>query len=183
MRALRGDGLIVRRIKSLHCRIKYGVADVHGTSLIGPHGDISTDLKMGEYAYIGPDCIIGPRVTMGAYSMLGPRVVVVGDDHVFDVPGQPITFSGRPQLHGTTIGRDVWIGCNSILMSGITIGDGAIIAAGSVVTKDIDPFMIVGGVPAKLIRPRFKDIESVEKHKRMLAEKPRAGRFCDDIQP
>ena len=55
----------------------------------------------------------------------------------------------------THIGNDVWIGAKSIVMDGVTIGDGAIIAAGSVVTKDVPPFAIVGGVPAKIIRFRF----------------------------
>lgn len=55
------------------------------------------------------------------------------------------------------IGNDVWIGNNVILMDGITIGDGAIIGTGAIVTKDVDPYCIVGGIPAKLIRKRFDD--------------------------
>ena len=58
----------------------------------------------------------------------------------------------KPPCH---IGNDVWIGINSVIMDGITIGDGAIVASGSVVTKDVPPYAIVGGVPAKLIRYRF----------------------------
>lgn len=54
------------------------------------------------------------------------------------------------------IGNDVWIGDNALIMSGITIGDGAVVAAGAVVTKDVPPYAIVGGVPAKLIRYRFE---------------------------
>ncbi len=57
------------------------------------------------------------------------------------------------------IGNDVWIGSNVTIMEGITIGDGAIIATGAVVTKDIEPYTIVGGVPAKLIRKRFTEKE------------------------
>ena len=53
------------------------------------------------------------------------------------------------------VGNDVWIGCNAIIMDGVTIGDGAIIAAGSVVTKNVEPYSIVGGVPAKHIKYRF----------------------------
>ncbi|MCF8296152.1 MAG: CatB-related O-acetyltransferase [Melioribacteraceae bacterium] len=55
------------------------------------------------------------------------------------------------------IGNDVWIGNNVIILDGITIGDGAVIAAGSVVTKDVEPYSIIGGVPAKLIRYRFSN--------------------------
>lgn len=63
------------------------------------------------------------------------------------------------------IGNDVWIGCNVIIMDGITIGDGAIIAAGAIVTKDVEPFSIVGGIPAKHIKYRFtnKQIEELNK--------------------
>ena len=60
------------------------------------------------------------------------------------------------------IGNDVWIGCNAIIKGGIRIGDGAIIAMGAVVTKDVPPYAIVGGVPAKIIRYRFKE-EQIEK--------------------
>ncbi|MFA4995831.1 MAG: CatB-related O-acetyltransferase [Patescibacteria group bacterium] len=65
------------------------------------------------------------------------------------------------------IGNDVWIGANSIVLDGVTIGDGAIIGAGAVVTKDVPPYAIMGGVPAKLIRYRFsnKDIEFLLKNK------------------
>jgi acetyltransferase-like isoleucine patch superfamily enzyme len=108
--------------------------------------------------------------------------MIIGDDHVFDVAGQPTTFSGRPPLRPTKIGRDVWIGCNSVVLAGVTVGDGAIIAAGSVVTKDVGPFMIVGGVPAKVIRPRFQNDEALRKHMAMLAEPPRAGRFCESFR-
>ena len=57
----------------------------------------------------------------------------------------------------TVIGNDVWIGYEAVIMSGVTIGDGAVIAARAVVTRDVPPYTIVGGVPAKTIRPRFDD--------------------------
>lgn len=61
-----------------------------------------------------------------------------------------------------TIGNDVWIGGRAIISRGVTIGDGAIIASGSIVTKDVEPYSIVGGVPAKVIRYRFTD-QQIEK--------------------
>lgn len=66
-------------------------------------------------------------------------------------------ITGHPKDKGDiVIGNDVWTGRNSIILSGISIGDGAVIAAGSVVTKNVEPYSIVGGVPAKIIKYRFK---------------------------
>jgi carbonic anhydrase/acetyltransferase-like protein (isoleucine patch superfamily) len=71
-----------------------------------------------------------------------------------------ITFATEDrfsELPRTTIGNDVWIGARAMVLDGVTIGDGCVIAAGSVVTKNIEPYSIVGGIPAKLIRKRFSD--------------------------
>ena len=71
-----------------------------------------------------------------------------------------VTFSDRnyfEELLPVTIGNDVWIGAGAIILDGVTIGDGAVIAAGAVVVRDVEPYSIVGGVPAKLIRNRFNE--------------------------
>jgi acetyltransferase-like isoleucine patch superfamily enzyme len=71
-----------------------------------------------------------------------------------------ITFSETdsiPTFSRVTIGHDVWIGENSIILDGVSIGTGAIIAAGSIVTKDVEPYSIIGGVPAKVLKYRFSD--------------------------
>lgn len=83
------------------------------------------------------------------------------DRFLFQDAGAMPDFQFPPwsKVGRTVIGNDVWIGSNVFLKSGVTIGDGAIIAAGSVVTRDINPYEIVGGVPARLIRMRFSAIE------------------------
>lgn len=108
--------------------------------------------------------------------MLAPEVAIFGDDHIWDRAGTPIQFTGRPTQQKTIIGRDVWIGRRAIIMRGITIGDGAIIAANAVVTKDVAPYEIVGGVPAKRIRLRFSE-EDQKRHQKML-EGPLAKRIA-----
>jgi acetyltransferase-like isoleucine patch superfamily enzyme len=109
--------------------------------------------------------------------MLGPYVCIVGADHRYDVEGTPMYFSGRPTLAQTVIEDDVWIGCRAIIMAGARIGRGAIVAAGAVVTKDVAPYTIVGGVPARRIGDRFPDSAAIEKHDRMLSEPARAGLY------
>src|SRR5690606_34153345 len=66
-------------------------------------------------------------------------------------------FRQRRMDKPVTIGNDVWIGHGAVIMPGITIGDGAVIAANAVVTKDVPPYIVVGGVPARALRPRFPD--------------------------
>ena len=84
---------------------------------------------------------------------------------------QFITFADKndyfEEYEKVTIGNDVWIGTRVMIIDGVSIGDGAIIAAGAIVTKNVEPYSIVGGVPAKLIRNRFndQDIEFLKKFK------------------
>jgi acetyltransferase-like isoleucine patch superfamily enzyme len=159
---------LYRLFKRIKIRFFYGLKFVHPTFNIGGKCKISPDLIAGEYAFVGKNSLIYPGVSIGRYSMLAQNVQIIGDDHNFNIPGMPSTFSGRPKLKRTLIGRDVWIGANSIVMVGVKIGDGSIIAAGSIVTKDVLPFSIVAGIPAKLIRYRFNTEFDFEKHKQML---------------
>ena len=159
---------VFRFFKKLFIKYYYGMKNVHSSFNIGGSCFISKDFKAAEYSYVGKNCEIYPGVSIGKYTMLAPNVKIIGEDHRYDIPGLPTTFSGRGKISKTNIGRDVWIGTNSIIFIGITIGDGAIIAAGSIVTKDVLPFSIVAGIPAKLIRYRFNTELDFEKHKQML---------------
>ncbi|WP_231586605.1 DapH/DapD/GlmU-related protein [Cupriavidus basilensis] len=148
---------------------------------MGGDSDISRDLRAGSYCYVGPGCLIGPGVTLGNYTIIGPAVRVVGNDHVFDIPGVPVVFSGRPPYRKTEIGQDVWIGAGAIIISGVSLGDGSIVAAGSVVTRDVPPYAIVGGVPARFMRPRFDKEEDMIAHRNFLESPSRGGRYADRI--
>ena len=104
-------------------------------------------------------------VTIGNYSSFARGVLIIasGEHNYKSVSNYPFyahyldrgveidTFSKGEVV----IGSDVWVGANSIILSGVIIGDGAVVAAGSVVVKDVQPYSIVGGVPAKLIKYRF----------------------------
>ncbi|NGZ94709.1 MAG: acetyltransferase [Nitrospira sp. WS110] len=130
--------------------------------------------EAGAYVYIGPHSEIAPNVHIGNYTMLSSHVVIAGRDHRFDVPGIPIRFAGRPEPVDTRIGLDVWIGQGSTVLRGVSIGNGAIIGAGAVVTKDVPPYAIVGGVPGKVLRFRF-DRQQQVMHEHMLAQPPKQG--------
>lgn len=101
--------------------------------------------------------------------MLASNVYIIGGDHNYRTSGIPSVLNGRDEAKSTVIGHDVWIGSRSTIMTGVVIGNGAIIAAGSVVTKDVEPYAIYGGAPAKKIKMRFNE-EQIEEHERMLSQ-------------
>lgn len=111
---------------------------------------------LGKYCSVGPDCKIG----LGKH----PSKEFVSTHPIFFSISRlaQISFADRSyfeEFDNIAIGNDVWIGANVIVIDGIRIGDGAIVAAGSVVTKDVPPYAIVGGVPAKVIRFRFEQYQ------------------------
>jgi len=114
--------------------------------------------------------------------MFAPEVAILGGDHRYDQLGVPMIFAPRPEIPRTVIGDDVWIGYRVIIMAGVKIGRGAIVAAGAVVTKDVEPYTIVGGVPAKQIGMRFASENDVKCHDEMLNGPIRSGQYVMPLQ-
>lgn len=170
----------LRQVRMALNRFKYKATSVHSTSYLASGSDISMDLSMGPYGYIGPRARICSAVKMGAYVMIGPDVAIVANEHNYDRVGTPIIFSGRPDAKETIIGSDVWIATRATILAGVRIGDGAIIAAGALVVRDVNEYDIVGGVPARAIRRRFTESE-IELHREWLRRPPAAGEYCGPI--
>lgn len=136
--------------------------------------------SLGAFSYVRSN--LRPNVHIGRYCSIGADIRWLGDDHPLDwVTSSPVfydpsplqgvrsylvderrvpafllkPFDGRPG--DVIIGNDVWIGDGATIAGGVTIGDGAVVAAGAVVTRDVDPYSVAGGVPAKPIKPRFPE--------------------------
>jgi acetyltransferase-like isoleucine patch superfamily enzyme len=123
--------------------------------------------KFGDYSGCNSNCIINDTrienfVNIAWNVCIGPRSHIhtnfTTHDFIYTNNEQNYTRNELPfDRYFNVIGSDVWIGCNSIILPGIEIGNGAIIAAGSIVTKSVPPYAIVGGNPAKIIRYRFEE--------------------------
>lgn len=139
-------------------------------------GSFRGDVSIGAFSYANQEAIIYSSF-IGRYTSIAHRVMIGPSEHppnwlsthMFTGEGKGI-FSPceefdaigviRPYeraLKPVTIGNDVWIGYGVVIRTGLTIGDGAIIGAGAIVTKDVEPYTVMGGSPARLIRPRFDD--------------------------
>ena len=113
------------------------------------------DVEIGENANIGSNCQIfsAKKVRIGKNVLIAAYTYLVGGGHIYEDPDLPIIEQGRT-ASGIEIGDNVWLGAAVKVLDGVSIGEGAIIAAGAVVTEDIPPFAIAGGIPAKVIKQR-----------------------------
>jgi acetyltransferase-like isoleucine patch superfamily enzyme len=114
-----------------------------------PHSGI----KIGKECLVGEYSIIRGQggVTIGDRVFTSPFSQIIAVNHIFDDPNRPFAEQGIT-AQGITIEDDVWIGSGAIITDGVTVGRGSVVAAGAVVSKDVPPHSVVGGVPAKLIK-------------------------------
>ena len=111
-------------------------------------------LNIGNNVTIGRNTIISikDKCSIGSYTLIGPFVQITDNNH--STNRENLIKFQRAAIKPITIGQDVWIGSGAKVLGGVSIGNGAVIGANAVVTKDVPPFAIVGGVPAKVIKYR-----------------------------
>lgn len=117
----------------------------------------SAKVSLGDYSGIGINARINGTCSIGRHVMMGTDVVIITRNHAFDRTDIPMMEQGFEQERPVVIGDDVWIGDRVIILPGVTVGNGSILAAGAVVTRDVPPYSIVAGVPAKVIRNRLDE--------------------------
>lgn len=133
------------------------------------------DVHIGKDVHIGSGavfmCVRAP-IILGDKVMLGPNVTMITGDHRLDCVGKyMIDIRESEKLPENDLPiilkGDNWVGANSTILKGVTVGEGAVIAAGSLVTQDVPDYAIVGGVPAKVLKYRFNE-EQLKEHKELL---------------
>ena len=139
--------------------IAHGAHVVASTFVIGAHSTIAAGCSIRGEIVIGSDSALNAgaitigTVTIGDAVRIAAYAVLVGENHVFDDIETRIMDQGLRSV-GIVIGDDVWIGANVTVLDGVTIGAHSVVAAGAVVTRDVEPYGVVAGVPARRIRDR-----------------------------
>lgn len=134
------------------------------------HDTVVEYTTLGDYSYIGERCMVADA-QIGKFCAIAAQVRIGAPNHPMDRPSQhrftycpeyyfedaqrDREFFGQRRSDLAVIGNDVWIGHGVIVLPGVTVGDGAVLAAGAVVSRDVAPYAVVGGIPARTIRERF----------------------------
>ncbi|MCI1245327.1 MAG: acetyltransferase [Bacilli bacterium] len=135
------------------------------------------NIELGNHVFIGNNCTMlttRAKICIGDGVMFGPNVAVVTGNHKINVIGKPmyqVSDSEKSSVDDEDVvfDGDNWIGANVLILKGVHVGMGSVIAAGAVVTKDVAPYSVVGGIPAHLIKMRFSKEEQI-KHEYLLSK-------------
>lgn len=152
-----GDNVEINALSKSGVRFGNNVSILRNTIIecSGVIRNLGEGLEIGNNVGIAQNCFIQVRgkVTIGDHVIFGPSVSLFSENHISSDPDIPIVSQGEKRI-GINIEENVWVGSRAIILDGVKIGKNSIIAAGSVVNKDVPEFAIVGGVPAKVIKFR-----------------------------
>lgn len=162
----------LRNFLNFHMRhpwVKYG-KNVHfqwDVELKSPNKHVI----IGDNVGINRRCVIITDIEIGNHVLIAPHCALLNrGEHSYNMIGETIFTAPRSRSEKIIIGDDVWIGFGSIILGGLTIGEGAVIAAGSLVLNNVPPYSVVAGSPAKVIKQRF-NYEEIVRHKEMVRQK------------
>jgi acetyltransferase-like isoleucine patch superfamily enzyme len=143
------------------------------------------NIEVGDDVSLGRGAVLmatQSKIRIGNKVMFGPNVTVVAGNHNTSQVGRfmyDITNKRPEDDQDVVIEDDVWVGCGAIILKGVRIGRGSVIAAGALINRDVLPYTIVGGVPAKIIGVRFRDLETLHGHDAALY--PPEKQLSDDV--
>ncbi len=122
---------------------------------------LMSHVKIGRGTYLRRDVFVDDYTEIGRYCSIANDVIIAASEHpITNFSTHPISYDveNYPNKENKTIiGNDVWLGTRAIIKKGVKIGDGAVVAAGAIVTKNVPPYAVVAGVPTKIIKNRFDD--------------------------
>lgn len=155
------DNVRIYKHSRLECRSNLspiGRITIGKRTVIFPYAML---LTYGGFIEIGDDCSVNPYcilyghggLTIGNYVHIAAHTVIIPANHIYSNPNVPIACQ-KETRSGITVESDVWIGAGVKILDDVTIGKGSVVAAGAVVNKDVEPYSVVGGVPAKFIKRR-----------------------------
>lgn len=152
-----GDNVEINALSKYGVSIGNNVSILKGTIIecTGVISHLGEGLIIGNNVGIAQNCFIQVRgsVVIGNNVIFGPNVSIFSENHDFSNAELPVSLQGVTR-RGVKVEDGVWIGTRAVILDGVTIGKNSIIAAGSIVTKDVPPYTIVGGIPAKIIKNR-----------------------------
>ena len=148
---------LIKRIRMLLFRCICWTRKTHiGKGTYVYNGCLLNECSIGNYVHIGAHCILN-LTKIGNYSSIAPHVQIGGMEHPYEDLSTSTFLTDNSKRLKTEIGSDVWIAAGAIIKTGVKIGNGAVIGANSFVNKDVPPYAIVVGTPAKLLKYRFDE--------------------------
>ena len=172
-------GYLLYRTIGIHLPKSYAKINLGGRSIrafcarlmlakVGKHINIekgvrfSASTEIGDYSGIGENSRLYGKVVLGDYVMMGRECFIYTYNHETSRTDIPMQRQGSTPQRPVKIGNDVWLGSRVTILPGVTIGDGAIVGASSVVTKDVPPYAVACGNPARVVKYRNKPRDELE---------------------